>query len=64
MSAKMEFMSTIFRKMYFSKYSIKYVVNRLPPFKNLYDYTKGSERGNDNRKIKQPMYSRSYALID
>ena len=38
-SAKMEFASAIFKKMYFSKYSIKYVVNRLPPFKNFYDHT-------------------------
>ena len=28
-----------FQKMYFPKYSIKYVVNRLPPFKNSYDHT-------------------------
>ena len=34
-SAKMEFASAIFKKMYFSKYSIKYVVNRLPPLKKL-----------------------------
>ena len=38
-SAKMEFASAIFKKMYFAKYSIKYVVNRLPPFKNFYDHT-------------------------
>ena len=34
-----EFASAIFKKMYFFKYSIKYVVNRLPSFKNLYDHT-------------------------
>ena len=34
-----EFTSAIFKKMYFFKYSIKYVVNRLPSFKNLYDHT-------------------------
>ena len=38
-SAKMEFALAIFKKMYFSKYWIKYVVNRLPPFKDLYDHT-------------------------
>ena len=37
-SAKMEFTSAIFKKLYFSKYS-KGVVNRLPPFKNLSDHT-------------------------
>ena len=39
MSTKMKFALAILKKMYFSKYSIKYVVNRLPPFKNLYDHT-------------------------
>ena len=38
MLGKMEFVSAIFKKLYFSKYS-KGVVNRLPPFKNLSDHT-------------------------
>ena len=35
----LEFTLAIFKKLYFSKYSIKGVVNRLPPFKNLSDNT-------------------------
>ena len=38
MLAKTELGSLIFKKMYFSKYSIKYVVKILPPLKNLYDH--------------------------
>ena len=38
-SCVIDITSANFKKMYFSKYSIKYVVNRLPPFKNLYDHT-------------------------
>ena len=38
-SAKMEFASATFKKLYFSKHSSKRVVNRLPPFKSLSDHT-------------------------
>ena len=35
-----------------SNIQLKDIVNRLPPFKNLYDLQIVSQQGNDNRKIK------------
>ena len=49
MSAKMEFATT---KCIFPNIQLKDVVNRLPPFKNLYDHASSFLMGNDNRKIK------------
>ena len=37
--AKTEFTSAVFKKLYFSKYSIKGCCKQIPPFKNLSDHT-------------------------